>query len=79
MPQSTVGRIEAGLVSPRAQTLRAMLRAVGFDVFVLRRTDDIEVDRSLLDRFATLTPQQRIEYSASMGNLIIQMRSGLEA
>jgi transcriptional regulator with XRE-family HTH domain len=47
LPQSTIGRIEAGLVDPRVGTLSKLLRACGYDLEVLERIG-IGVDRTLM-------------------------------
>jgi transcriptional regulator with XRE-family HTH domain len=60
MPQSTVGRIEAGLIDPRASTLRALLRACGEDLEAVPRLG-IGVDRSQIAERLALTPRERID------------------
>jgi transcriptional regulator with XRE-family HTH domain len=47
VPQSTVGRIEAGLVDPRVGTLSRLVRACGYDLEVLARIG-LGVDRTLM-------------------------------
>ena len=47
LPQSTIGRIEAGLVDPRVGTLSKLVRACGYDLEVLERIG-IGVDRTLM-------------------------------
>ena len=62
VPQSTVGRIEAGLVDPRASTLRALLRACGEDLEVLPLLG-IGIDRSQIRERLALSPRERIDES----------------
>src|SRR5947208_15578998 len=59
VPQSTVGRIEAGLVDPRVRTLSRLLRACGFDLEVEPRLGE-GVDRTLFRELLSLTPDQRL-------------------
>ncbi|MEO5986927.1 MAG: helix-turn-helix transcriptional regulator [Candidatus Limnocylindria bacterium] len=59
VPQATVGRVEAGLVSPRANTLGRLLRAAGHEVWVDRRLGE-GVDRSLIRDRLRMTPAERI-------------------
>jgi len=47
VPQSTVGRIEAGSIDPRVGTLSRLLRACGFDLEVLERIGQ-GIDRTLM-------------------------------
>jgi len=60
MPQATVGRIEAGTVSPRADTVSQLLRATGHELAVEPRLG-IGVDRSLIRDRLQLTPAERIQ------------------
>ena len=60
VPQATVGRIEAGLVSPRADTLARLLRATGHELTIEPRLGD-GVDRSLIRDRLRMTPRQRID------------------
>jgi transcriptional regulator with XRE-family HTH domain len=59
VPQATVGRIEAGLVSPRVDTLLSLLRTTGHELSVERRIGE-GVDRTLIRDRLRLTPEQRI-------------------
>lgn len=59
VPQATVGRIEAGMVSPRADTLVALLRATGHELDVAPRLGD-GVDRSLIRDRLKLSREERI-------------------
>jgi hypothetical protein len=59
VPQSTVGRIEAGLIDPRASTLRALLRACGEDLEAVPRLG-IGIDRSQIRERLTLSPRERV-------------------
>ena len=60
VPQATVGRIEAGTVSPRANTVSRLLRATGHELAVEPRLG-IGVDRSLIRDRLRLTPAERIQ------------------
>jgi predicted transcriptional regulator len=59
VPQSTIGRIEAGQVDPRISTLRRLLRACGYDLDVEARLG-IGVDRSQIRESLALSPAERI-------------------
>jgi len=59
VPQATVGRIEAGTVSPRVDTLGRLLQATGHELFVDRRLGE-GIDRSLIRDRLRLTPAERI-------------------
>ena len=56
VPQSTVGRIEAGAIDPRVGTLSRLLRACGFDLDVTERIGQ-GIDRTLMRP----TPPDRAE------------------
>lgn len=60
VPQATVGRIEAGIVSPRVDTVAQLLRATGHELAVEPRLG-IGVDRSLIRHRLRLTPAERIQ------------------
>jgi predicted transcriptional regulator len=60
VPQATVGRIEAGQVTPRVDTLDRLLRAAGQELRVSARPG-IGVDRSQIRDLVRLTPGQRLE------------------
>jgi predicted transcriptional regulator len=59
VPQSTIGRIEAGRVDPRLSTLNALLRVCEFDLEV-EPLLGIGIDRSQIQERLTLSPAERI-------------------
>jgi transcriptional regulator with XRE-family HTH domain len=63
VPQATVGRIEAGSVSPRADTVARLLEATGHELATEPRLG-IGVDRTLIRDRLRLTPSQRIRLAA---------------
>lgn len=73
VPQATVGRIEAGLVSPRAATLSKLLGATGHELAVERRLGE-GVDRSLIRERLRLTPEERILLAAAEANAMPSIR-----
>lgn len=72
MPQSTIGRIETGVLDPRATTLDRLLRACGEELRAAPRRG-VGVDRSLIRAMLALTPAERVEAmvsaSADLGRL----------
>ena len=73
VPQATVGRIEAGLVSPRVATLNALLAATGHELFVEARLGE-GVDRSLIQDRLRLTPRERIELAIEEARAMPSLR-----
>lgn len=65
--QSTISRIESGQFEPRVKTLRALLRACGYD-FELTPARGYGVDRSELRQQLERTPTERAEAIASFAN-----------
>jgi transcriptional regulator with XRE-family HTH domain len=72
-PQATIGRIEAGLVSPRADTLSRLLAATGHELSVDRRIGD-GVDRSLIRDRLRLTPAERLRLAVEEARGMAEMR-----
>lgn len=70
VPQSTVGRIEAGLVSPGFATLARILAAAGYELDAAIRPRSVanavvdaykkDIDRTLLRENLQKTPEERI-------------------
>lgn len=58
MPQSTVGRIEAGHIAPRWSTVEALLGATGMTV-ELAPSAGAGVDRAQIRALLRLTPLER--------------------
>ena len=76
VPQSTIGRIEAGTVDPRVGTLNRLLRACGFDLEVeplLGRG----VDRSQIRQLLELTPAERVARTVVGARFLHAMRAGM--
>ena len=73
VPQSTVGRIEAGIVDPRAATLDKILEACGFELDVETRLGE-GVDRSQIREFLALRPRQRIEAATTAARNVGRLR-----
>jgi len=67
VPQSTIGRIEAGTVDPRVGTLNRLLRACGFDLEVAPLLGQ-GVDRSQIRQLVKLTPAERIARAVEAAN-----------
>jgi predicted transcriptional regulator len=73
VPQATVGRIEAGSVSPRADTVARLLRAAGYEVAVEPRLG-IGIDRSLIRDRLQMTAAQRIRLAVDEANAMPEIR-----
>lgn len=73
VPQSTVGRIEAGLIEPRAETLDRLLRACGRALDV---TEDLGKgeDRTLIREQLRLSPRERFENNVAMAEFVERLR-----
>lgn len=59
IPQSTVARIELGVLSPRADTLDRLLRAAGQTLSV-EPLLGVGVDRSQMRELLGVSPEQRL-------------------
>jgi len=73
VPQSTVGRIEAGSIDPRASTLRRLLRAGGMDLEPALLIG-LGIDRSPIRERLARTPRERLEDLASAAAGIRRLR-----
>jgi hypothetical protein len=60
MPQSTVGRIESGVITPRIDTLLELLHACGHDLELQPQLGQ-GVDRGQIRERLALTPRQRLD------------------
>ena len=63
VPQPAVARIEAGAVSPRVNTLEALLAAAGCALEITSRPGE-GVDRTLIRAALARTPEERIRAAA---------------
>lgn len=59
VPQSTVGRIETGALSPRLDTLERLAFALDAEV-VIQPKRDRGIDRTLIQQLLRLSPAERI-------------------
>ena len=73
VPQATVGRIEAGLVSPRADTLSHLLRAAGHELTTERRLGE-GIDRTMIRDRIRMTPSERIALAVQEARTMPRMR-----
>jgi hypothetical protein len=76
MPQSTVARIELGLMDPRVGTLDRLLRECGMSLEVEPRLGD-GVDRTQIRELRKLTPKQRVEHMAAANRGMAPIRGVL--
>lgn len=72
VPQSTVGRIEAGLVDPRSRTVDRLLRACERELQVGSRAGE-GVDRSQLRELLRMSPAQRLALLTSAASSMSQL------
>ena len=77
VPQSTVARIESGILEPRADTAERIAAALGLSFAVEPRFGE-GVDRGLIRRYLRLSPRERIEYGAATGRALRRLRSAAE-
>ena len=75
LPQSTVGRIEAGSVDPQFRTLSRLLQACGFDLEV-EPLLGIGVDRTLIRACLARSPAERLAANSQGAQLIHKFRTG---
>lgn len=73
MPQSTVGRIESGVIAPRIDTLLDLLHACGHDLELQRRLGE-GVDRGQIRERLALTPRRRLDDLAKAAASIRRLR-----
>ena len=64
MPQSTVARIELGMLSPRADTLERLLRGAGQSLAV-EPLLGVGIDRTQIRELLRLTPTERAHLAAT--------------
>ncbi len=64
VPQSTVARIELGLLTPRADTLDRLLRASGYTLELAPALGE-GVDRTQIRELLRLTPGERARLAAA--------------
>ena len=73
VPQSTVARIELGVLDPRSGTVDRLLEAAGFELIVDRRPG-AGVDRSQIRERLRLTPRQRVTEAAVAAGSVARLR-----
>ena len=59
LPQSTVARIESGVVSPRVDTFERLLSLCGYRLALSRLGEG--VDRTMMRELLKLTPDERLD------------------
>lgn len=73
VPQSTVGRIEAGLMDPRVSTLERLLRECNAELVVTPRPGE-GIDRTQFRERFKLSPRERVEYTAQSARAMDEFR-----
>lgn len=74
VPQSTVGRIEAGAIDARATTLVKLLQVCGYDLELAPRIGE-GIDRSLIRTMLRMTPRERVEHIAAGAEDVAKIRA----
>ena len=75
VPQATVGRIEAGTVSPRVDTLDHLLRAAHQELRFATRPG-IGIDRSQIRELLRLTARQRLDLAVRDAEGLSRLTTG---
>jgi transcriptional regulator with XRE-family HTH domain len=73
VPQSTVARIELGVLDPRSGTVDRLLGAAGCELVVERRPG-AGVDRGQIRERLAMTPAQRIQENVAAAAQIARLR-----
>jgi predicted transcriptional regulator len=76
VPQPTIARIEAGRVSPRIETLEALLASCGQRLTLTRRRGE-GVDRTAIHELLRLTPDQRLRQAAIEARNLDALEAGV--
>jgi transcriptional regulator with XRE-family HTH domain len=74
VPQSTVGRIEAGAIDPRVGTLSRLLRACGFDLEVTERIGQ-GIDRTLMRPTPPDRAEERLRRVGTEARNLVRLRA----
>jgi transcriptional regulator with XRE-family HTH domain len=71
--QSAVARWERGRSAPSFDTVRRLVRACGFDLFVtIEEYDDSDIAQA--EQLLRLTPDQRVDYSSDVVSFAQELR-----
>ena len=76
VPQSTIGRIEAGARVPSSSLVERLIRAAGFEIRTALGEPDPETD-SLFDRRLLRTPRQRMADATRVARFVLRGRRAL--
>jgi transcriptional regulator with XRE-family HTH domain len=63
LPQSTIARIESGVVSPRIETFERLLGLCGFRLALSTLGEG--VDRTIMSEFIELSPDERLDVAVA--------------
>ncbi len=74
VPQSTIGRIESGVVTPRVDTLSLLLRACDDELEAMPVLGQ-GIDRSLIAMMLAMAPEERFEYARSASIGLAELRA----
>jgi transcriptional regulator with XRE-family HTH domain len=73
VPQSTVARIELGVLDPRSGTVDRLLRAAGYEL-VPEARPGAGVDRSQIQERLRLSPRARIDANVDAARAVERLR-----
>ena len=71
VPQTTIARIESGVVSPRVDTLDRLLGLCGFRLALSRLGEG--VDRSVMRGLVDLTPDELLDLAADEAHAVAEL------
>ena len=77
VPQSTVARIESGVLDPRVGTVEKLLRACDKELAVVDRPGR-GVDRTLIRERLSMTPRERLDAAVAAANAVAPVRGALK-
>jgi predicted transcriptional regulator len=74
IPQSTVGRIETGRLTPRFDTVERLLRAAG-RTLASEPLAGVGIDRTLIQALLRITPDERLRAAAAHAAAITRLEA----
>lgn len=76
--QSAIAKYETGVIDPRFETLRRLVKACGFELDISLARPKIDPhDASLMDRTLAMTPEERLISVRNATRLVHELQGGL--